>query len=191
MKIGIDLDGVVFDTEALWMTLAEIYDCKGLRKNSIVAKEEPRVQEKYNWSNDELNDFLNKYVDVTEFNIVSGAKEVIKLLREEGHELIVITARGSLENSSDGVNIAKEKLDNEGIKFDKYYWKQKAKLEICQKENIDIMIDDNYHICESLNSKNIKVLYFNNLGRKNLAESDILKQVTNWGEVYRYIKYNF
>ena len=50
MKIGIDLDGVVFNTEMYWSVCAELYDCKELNKNSLVNQKEPRVQDKYNWS---------------------------------------------------------------------------------------------------------------------------------------------
>ena len=187
MKIGIDLDGVVFDTEALWQTFAEIYDCKELGKNSIAKKGEPRVQERYNWSEEELNNYLDKYADIRKFNIMPGAKEVLNLLKNEGHELIVITARGAIKNSVEGIDIAKQKLDNENIIFDKYYWKQKEKLDICKKEEIDIMIDDNYHICENLSNNDIKVLYFRALGRKQIEENSSLKEVSTWGEVYRYI----
>ena len=39
MKIGIDLDGVVFNTEMLWSTFAELYDCIELNRNSVITKE--------------------------------------------------------------------------------------------------------------------------------------------------------
>lgn len=187
MKIGIDLDGVVFNTEIVWMTFAELYDCIELKKNSIVSKEEPRVQEKYNWSEKELNGYLDKYLDIKDFDIVPGAKEVIKLLKQDGHELIVVTARGEIQNSKEGINIAKQRLEDENIIFDKYYWNQKNKVEICQKEKIDIMIDDNYHICEAMSKNNILALYFKSLGRKTLKESDTLLEVSTWGEIYRII----
>ena len=187
MKIGIDLDGVVFNTEMLWATLAEIYDFKELKRNSIIKEGEPRVQEKYNWSTKELDDYLNRYIDLEEFDIMPGAKEVLKLLKDEGNELIVITARGELQNSKKGLNIARQKLDSANIKFDKYYWKQKEKLQTCKNENIDIMIDDNYHICEEISKEGIIALYFRGAWTKKVEENRTLKQVTNWGEVYRFI----
>ena len=188
MKIGVDLDGVVFNTEMLWFTYAELYDCIELNKNSIVNKEEARVQEKYNWSESEINKFFEKYADIEEFDIMPGAKEVINLLKKEGHELVVITARGSIANQKLGSSIAAKKLEQEGIEFDKYYWKQQEKLETCKKEKIDVMIDDNYNVCEALSKENIPVIYFHSLNRKHFKEKDGLKEVSNWGEVYRYIK---
>ena len=107
------------------------------------------------------------------------------MLKKEGHELIVITARGAISKQHE---IAVQKLEDEGIHFDKYYWKQKEKLDICQLENIDVMIDDNYHICEAIREAGIPVIYFNALYRKHLDERDGLKEVYNWGEAYRAIK---
>lgn len=188
MRIGIDLDGVVFDTETLWATLAEIYDCNIIGRNSIIRRGEPRVQEKYDWTDDEVNNYMKEYVDIKEFNIIPGVKEVIKLLREEVHKLIAITARGKVENSLDGKSIARKMLDKENIAFDDFYWGCNNKLETCKKAKIDIMIDDNYHICEDLSNNNIKTLYFRTLGRCKCNNNDNLKEVYSWGKIYRYIK---
>ena len=188
MKIGVDLDGVVFNTEMLWFTYAELYDCIELKKNSLVNRDEARIQEKYNWTEEEINDFFDKYADIDNFDIMPGAKDVINLLKKDGHELVVITARGSIANQRNGSNIAFQRLEQEGIKFDKYYWKQQEKIEVCKKEKIDIMIDDNYNICKALNKENIPVIYFHSLNRKHFNEKQDLKEVTNWGEIYRYVK---
>lgn len=188
MKIGIDLDGVVFNTEMLWSTYAELYDCIELNRNSVITKEEPRFQERYDWPEEDKNAFLDKYADITEFDMMPGAKQVIKMLKEDGHELIVITARGAISNQKEGASIAAQKFEDEGIKFDKYYWKQKEKLDICQMENVDVMIDDNYHICEAIKEAGIPVIYFNSISRKHLEEKDGLREVSNWGEAYRVIK---
>ncbi len=188
MKIGIDLDGVVFNTEMLWFTYAELYDCIELNQNSVVNKDEARIQEKYNWSEDEINVFFNRYADIKEFDIMPGAKEVINLLKKDGHELVIISARGAISNQKNGENIAFEKLEKEGIKFDKYYWKQTDKLGTCKSEKIDVMIDDNYNICKTLINENIHTIYFHSLNRKHIEDNSNVKEVSNWGEVYRFIK---
>ena len=70
----------------------------------------------------------------------------------------------------------------------KYYWNIDDKLEICQKEKVDLMIDDDWKIVENLSNHHVKCLYFRDVGLKKLPESEYLKEVRNWGEVYRYIK---
>ena len=187
MKIGIDLDGVVFNTEMLWSTYAELYDCIELNRNSVITKLEPRFQERYDWSDEDKNNFLDRYADISEFDMMPGAKQVINMLKKDGHELIVITARGAISNQKEGASIAAKKLENEGIKFDKFYWKHREKLDKCKNEKIDVMIDDNYHICETIKEAGIPVIYFNSLSRKHLEENRGLKEVSNWGEAYRVI----
>lgn len=187
MKIGIDLDGVVFNTEVLWSVYAELYDCIEFNRNSVLTKLEPRFQDRYDWTEEEQNEFLDKYADIAEFDMMPGAKEVINMLKEEGHEFVVITARGAISNQKEGASIAVQKLENEGIKFDKYYWKQREKIDTCKLENVDVMIDDNYHICEAIKEAGIPVIYFNSSSRKHLEE-DGVKEVSNWGEAYRVIK---
>lgn len=184
MKIGIDLDGVVFNTEMYWSVCAELYDCKELNKNSLVNQKEPRVQDRYNWSKQETENYFNKYVSTPKIDLIPGAKEVLNMLNKEHNELIVITARGIHKN---GDKEALAKIKEEKLHFDKLYFKQIDKLPICQEEQVDIMIDDNYQICKKIAKTGIKVLYFHSLGRKHLLHTKNIKEVYNWGEIYRYI----
>lgn len=184
MKIGIDLDGVVFNTQAQWNVDAELYDYLKVKKNNVVNKEEPRIEERYNWAKKEKTNFINKYFDISEFPLVPGAKEVLNMLKKDGHELIVITARGKLVN---GKEYALNKIKKEKLLFDKLYFEQHDKLKACLKENIDVMIDDNYHICENIAKNGISVLYFHSMDRKHIRNKKNLTEIYNWGEAYRYI----
>lgn len=82
---------------------------------------------------------------------------------------------------------AKRILDENDIVFDKYYWKQGDKLEVALKEQLDYMIDDDYKIIEKLSKNNIKTLYFRDTNLKKLEENDYIKEVNNWGDIYRII----
>ena len=184
MKIGIDLDGVVFNSEALWAVYGELYDYKELNKNSLIKRDEPRVQDKYQWNNEETQKYFDKYIDIDNFDFVPGAKEVINLLKQEGYELIAITARNDYCH---GKEYALKKLQEAGISFDKMYFGEKDKLNTCLREKIDYMIDDNYHICKNLSNNGIKTLYFHSLGRVHLQNNKNIYEVYNWGEIYRYL----
>ena len=115
---------------------------------------------------------------------MAGFLPVYKRLRELGFEMIVITARGGFieEMKDDAIRI----LNENNIVFDKYYWKIHNKLEICKKENIDIMIDDDYRIIEQISNANIKTLYFRDANLKKLDETAYIHEVNNWGDIYRY-----
>mgnify|MGYP005806485119 CR=1 FL=1 len=111
---------------------------------------------------------------------------VYNLLKEHKHEFVVITARGGLikEMKDDAIRL----LEENSIKFDKYYWQVEDKLEICKKEKIDIMIDDDWKIIKKLADNKIKTLYFRDTNLVELEESEYIKEVNNWGKIYRYIK---
>lgn len=96
MKIGIDLDGVVFDSEKDFRIYQELYDMFELKKNSKVDEKEIKLQKRFDWSDEAIIDFLDRYHGpvVQETNYMPGAQMVLKMLKAEGHELIIITARG-------------------------------------------------------------------------------------------------
>lgn len=100
-------------------------------------------------------------------------------------EYIISARDGMIEEMKD---IAIEKFNKENMKFNKYYWKQDDKLEIAQKEQIDFMIDDSYDVCKKLSSNGIKTIYFRDKEMKKLEQNEYLKEVSNWGEIYRIIK---
>lgn len=188
MKIGIDLDGVVIDSETTFRTYEEIFDLDSLKSNNLVNREEPKFQSRYNWSNEQESEFIKKYLlkAATESGLMSGFKAVYELLKEQGHEFIVITARGGFikEMKDDAIRL----LEKNNITFDKFYWHIEDKLELCKKENVDIMIDDDWRIIKKLSENNIKTLYFRDTNLKVLPENEYVKEVNNWGDIYRAIK---
>lgn len=109
-----------------------------------------------------------------------------ELLKQQGHEFVVITARGGFikEMKDDAIRL----LNENNITFDKYYWHIDDKLEICQKENVDIMIDDDWKIIKKLTENKIKTLYFRDTNLMKLEENEYIKEVNNWGDIYRYIR---
>ena len=187
MVIGIDLDGVIFDSENVFRTYEEIFDIEN-NLNKLVDRTEPYFQGRYDWTDEQKQAFIKKYfMQISnESTIMAGFKPVYELLKKEDIKFIVITARGGFvpELKDDAERLLKEN----NIYFDKFYWKQSDKLEACIKENVDLMIDDNYRIIEKLSNNGIKTLYFRDVGLKKLEENEYIKEVYNWGDVYRIIK---
>ena len=188
MKIGIDLDGVVIDSETTFRTYEEIFDIDILNGNNLINREEPKFQARYNWTKEQEKEFIEKYfLKISkESNLMSGFMATYELLKQQGHEFVVITARGGFleEMKDDAIRL----LDENNIKFDKYYWKIEDKLQVCQNENIDIMIDDDWRIIKKLSDNKIKTLYFRDTNLMKLKENNYIKEVNNWGEIYRHIK---
>ncbi len=189
MKIGIDLDGVIFDSEKEFRVYSELYDMIDLKQNSKINNKELKFQDRFKWTQEQINGFLKKYHKqiIVESNFMPGVKRILNLLKQDGHTLILITARGGM--NSDMIKITEEILNlNKMDIFDKYYWATENKDEVCIKENVDIMIDDFYEKCESIANKKIKTIYLKDAPSYDLKESEYIKVLYNWGEIYRYIK---
>ncbi len=188
MKIGIDLDGVVIDSETTFRTYEEIFDIDILNGNNLINREEPKFQARYNWTKEQEKEFIEKYfLKISkESNLMSGFMAIYELLKQQGNEFVVITARGGFikEMKDDAIRL----LNENNITFDKYYWHIDDKLEICQKENVDIMIDDDWKIIKKLTENKIKTLYFRDTNLMKLEENEYIKEVNNWGDIYRYIR---
>lgn len=182
-KIGVDLDGVVFDSETMFMTEAELYDIRVLHRNSLIAPEEPRVQKKYSWTKEETDEYIRRFSVSDAFGVIPGAKEVLTLLQESGCKIFFISARGQFDEREK--EIALRKLDEAGIRGDAFIWGKLDKLDVCLKNGIDAMIDDRYDVCESLSAHGILCLYYQSLGRKQMRSGENLIQVFHWGEIYR------
>ena len=186
MRIGIDLDGVVIDSNSTFRVYEEIFAIENLNRKKIIDYKEPNYQQRYDWTKEEEQTFNEKYLlkASKESNLMPGFLPVYNRLKAMGFEMIVITARGVFieEMKEDAIRLLKEN----NIVFDKYYWNIHDKLEVCQKENIDFMIDDDYRIIKQISKANIKTLYFRDARLKKLKETDYVYEVNNWGDVYRY-----
>jgi len=186
MRIGIDLDGVVIDSENVWRVYEEIFAIEELNGRQIYDPKEPKVQGRYDYSKDEQKLFIDKYLlkGSKESNLKPGFLPIYEKLKKLGYVLIVITARGM--HFEEMIKDALTLLEENNIVFDKYYWNITNKVEICKKENIDIMIDDDYKIIQDLSNNNIKTLYFRDTNLKKLPETNYIHEVNNWGDIYRY-----
>lgn len=189
MKIGIDLDGVVFDSETDYRVYSELYDLLELKRNSKINERELAFQKRFKWSEEEIADFFQKYQKkiVEESNYMPGAKMVLNMLKDEGHELIIITARGTVNEKVIEWTEKRFKNDNMNI-FNKTYYNVVNKEEICKKENIDVMIDDSNSNCKKISESKIKTIYLKAAPSYDMEENEYLKVLYNWGEIYRYIK---
>ena len=130
MKIGIDIDGVILDYERVLKTYGDLYDFIELKKDGIINRNEHYLRNRYNWTEEERMNFVNKYFLKLskQTPLIPGAKDVINMLQKDGNELIVISARGGMIEKMKDVAI--ERFEKEKISFNTYYWKQDDKLEV-------------------------------------------------------------
>ncbi len=184
MRIAIDLDGVVFNSDMYFMAMGEIFDCKVLKGDHMICPDEARVQEKYSWTKDEIEEYINNYSCATDFAIMPCAAIVIDEIKKD-NEVIFVSARGQF--SEEEITIAQNKLNEIGLVADKYFWCCTDKAEFCRDKKIDILIDDNYSVDILLKNTEVIFIYFYMAGKRKLPSRDKLYEVHNWGEIYRIL----
>ena len=71
MNIGIDIDGVIFDSETYFRCFAEMYDIDSGINSGIVKKDEVRVQRRYDWPYEQFRDYIEKGIELTTENCLT------------------------------------------------------------------------------------------------------------------------
>ena len=184
MDIGIDLDGVIYNSENWFMAFGEVYDINNNGKG-IVDSTTNNFQKRYGLSDEKAKEIRLKYlpIQMKESPLMPFVKEVLKLLKQN-HNLFIITSRGSVANEH--IEITKQKLKEDKIDVDEVIFSQESKLNICRQKKIDLMIDDSFNVVKELSENNIKCLQFNADNTKCVTNENVII-VHNWGEVYRQI----
>jgi len=182
MNIGVDLDGVLFDTENYFRVDALIHDIENGGEGEV-EREESFFQKRFNWTLEKEQSFLNSIYEDIEMNapVMYGAKYVLKKLKEMGHKLYIITNRGSYYEKE--IEITDKRLKEEGLEFDGYYYSSKDKAEVCKNINIDVLIDDLYENVEKVTNAGVKCLYYRDLVLK-FYNHELCHEVRNWADIY-------
>lgn len=185
MKIGIDIDGVILDTERDLKFFADYWSYFKLAKNRL--KNDDVTQEHcFDWTEEEMNYFYSNYFDnlTKKAHLIVGAKEILKKLKEEGHELYIVTLRGYYRKEEK--RDAEKKLKKLGVKFDGIHWSIKNKIGKCKELGIQVMIDDNPDNVEQFANSGLGVLYFKEEPTRSVKLDNVVK-VTSWMDIYREI----
>ncbi len=60
MRIGIDLDGVVIDSERQFRNATELYNLNVLKKNYLKDPTALNIEERYDWTKEEVYKFMTE-----------------------------------------------------------------------------------------------------------------------------------
>ncbi len=188
MKIGLDIDGIILDFERTMRTYAELYDLLILRKNGVKNSRQFDYLKRYDWTDEEKKNFIDRYLVYATINstpLIPLVKEMLELFQLEGYEFLFITARGLLKKETKEAVIQVFQKNN--IPIDNIYWGVKDKVSKCDELGIDIMIEDNPSTCKLLRDNKIKTLYFRDKDNEKIQNGEFLTEVSNVGEICRYI----
>ena len=175
MRIGIDLDDTICRTTEI---VHEKMDEYAVRNNIDVLEimNHELVREK----------FFDEYLPViySDAVIKHDVKDVIRRLRNKGNEIFIITGRKKTQvpNIMEITDrwLEKNEVVVDGI-FTSAYGESKA--DVCKRENIDLMIDDNPYNYKTVVGTGCKCLLFDDRGKYDLKEH----YATSWLDVEAYI----
>ena len=192
MRIGIDIDDTLTDVKNELIKAGEKY-ARSLGKDIKIDKSFEdknnngnKWQEMFQFNYEELKYFLK---DIQE-SITNKAKprenvvEVIKKLKNDGNEIIIITARDS-EFHDDPYKYSKDWLDKNNIYYDKLVVNARNKEDACIEEKIDLFIDDSESNCLNVKNAGIKTIRVCNEIENNNSN---LICFNNWNDIYSYIQ---
>ncbi len=184
MIIGIDIDDVIAEFSKAYVPCAIYLNSKN-HKTGFKDKKLFPTKGMFFWSENECQN-NNKYCVSTIFDFIkpkSDARSCLARLKENGHKIVLISARGK-----DGYSTRKQTINwlrNNGICYDKLFTHISDKVEIAKKEKIDIMIEDQYHLANQMQNAGIKTILFKSYFSGN--EKTKCKIFNSWIDVYEYI----
>ncbi len=191
MKIGIDIDGVLTDIEQWQLDygskiIFEQYNKNIRNSNGYNIKEIFNIEERLE------DEFWEKYI--YEYAIKEPARkfsgEVTNKLKKDGNEIYIITARYFTdredENGQKMRDIVINWLKENKIYYDKIIFSSEEKLDVCIKNNIDLMIEDKVENINTI-SKEIPVICFDSRYNKECKGKNIYRGYS-WYDIYAKIE---
>lgn len=198
MIIGIDIDDTTVITVNSMIKYADIYDTqilgrKGTNGNLGLIQNRYYLKVLYGWDEKTKFDFFDTYYKnvLEECTPMLNAGKTIKKLKDEGNEILFITARLLNIKNCDTESITKNTLEVNNIPYDKLIINAKDKLKYCLDNNIQIFIEDSYETCKQLEENGIKTYLMTTKMNQNIDAGSI-ERVESWDEIYnkmeKYIK---
>ena len=185
MRIAIDFDGVILDSEAHIKFWADYFSYFEINKPRIKT-DEVTQDICFEWTNDEMNNFYTTYFQTAtnNYGFVVVAKEMLEKLKAEGQKLIIVSKSGFY--NQDELKFALPKLDEFGFEFDNVLFGVKNKVDTCKELDIDLMIEDNPENVEQFFNSNIKVIYLRAKNIRKINHKNVT-EVSDWFEIYKTI----
>lgn len=194
MKIGIDIDDTTVITVKSMVKYADLYDTQILGKNGTngnlgLIQNRYYLKVLYGWDDKTKFDFFDKYYKnvLEECIVMPNASKVIRKLKEEGNEIIFITARLLNIKNCDTEGITVKTLKDNKIPYNQLIINASDKLKFCKDNDIQIFIEDSYETCKQLEENGIKTFLMTTKMNENIDVGSI-ERVSDWNEVYEKVE---
>ena len=193
MNIGLDVDGVLVDTQTFQLREGKKYFGK---KYGISAKTPDmfEVMDVFECTKKQREAFWIRYIwkYCLKEPMTKDAARVVNQLRKEGHRVVIITSR--VHTTERGVTgklfrwMVKHWLKKNHLTYDAILFSEEKgcgvdKLRVCEENDIDVMVDDSPENLYEVD-KSKKVLCYDTAWNKECRDLDGCR-VKDFGELYR------
>ena len=190
MIIGIDIDDTLTLLQEIKIKTAQNYITKHNLPYKIVNPDALFFKDMVNWTEEECDTFWISEADemLAKVPARKNASQVITNLKQNGHKIVIITARSS-QWHKDPYQMSYDWLVKNNIPFDKIIVGHIDKTQVCIDEKLDVFIDDIPLTLVKLQPHNIKTILMSTPHNKN---QDIYNGciANNWLDVENMLLYN-
>ena len=192
MRIGIDIDGVLTNM-ANWQVDYGTKYCYTKNNGKLIKIDEYTSKKMFGWNENLDEKFWEEHI----FDYAKNepmrpfANEIIKKLKNEGHEIYIITARTyTTEDSKNGRKMRKcvrKWLKKNKIPYTQIIYSGHNKVYACETLNIDIMIDDYSKNLEMLKDTVKHLICYDDRYNEDLKLPNLIRGYS-WYDIYDKIK---
>ena len=194
MKFVFDLD----DTVCMTDEYSEEFINKFFKENNLPFKQIKKVSRfadgKFDWSEEEAKNWYKNYGDIMmeTFPCKMGAINVLNMLHDLGHEIIIATARGT-DWHKDPEKSTHIWLKNNNIKYDKIFFGRFDKEQICLEVGADVFVDDDLDIVKNVanafkDNSNKKVFLMNSAYNSQFDTGENIVRVLDFDDFLNKLK---
>lgn len=194
MTFVFDLDDTICDTDGYSEKYIREFFAEHNMPYKQIATNVRFAEAKFDWHEETALEWYKEFGDqmMAEFPCKPNAVRVINALHDDGHKIVIATARATDWHTKPEEITLKWLADN-GIKYDKIYIGRIDKEKICEEENADIFIDDDIKIttrvAEYFAGKNNKQAYLSTTDyNKSLQLPENVERVKDFQEFYKKVE---
>ncbi len=187
MKIAVDLDDTLSVLDRVKAGTAYL-----VRKNlpvKIHNADSHALQEVFGWTEEEAIRFVREggITLFTDAPARNGVREVLQGWRNDGHQVVVLTARKKTWFSN-AEKISRDWLEKRRIPYDELVSDEEEKGKYCREHGVGILIDDNLQTCLDAQENGVNAVLF--VDKHNLPRAREVKfGGANWKQINEAVRY--
>ena len=189
MRIGVDIDGVLNDI-GQWHYSCGFKFCIDNHIQRGFHPHEYMIEKQFELTDEENYKFWREYIFDLMVSIPTRpyAGNILKILKEMGHEIVILTARDNRYLTNQYANTmnfyVEEWLHKNNIPYDEIITGPGKKKDKCIKHKLDIMIEDKASNILEI-SDVIPVLCFDAPYNLGIVKNNV-HRVYSWYQIYQY-----